>query len=501
MPVTRSASANVLYGHAADTAPMKLATPKSKGRSAKKMNSKRTSLLENPSIGNRSEPRISPVLDRKSDSKSETSQLFGPPESDVLISNGPLDNGICDQDYGSDDSFEKAIVWSAKKAKSARGQLPINSLPRPPKTNDAKITYSPVLANVLAEGLDSAELQPVFVSDKPTHTATNQSDSQSEPSDTKISSLHSAQNGVSSEAVQSTTIEDIKKVKPLPPNLNKLSNITKQLRQQHRADNRTRDRQENVQESASLMRKPSFRSPRKPTTTAPFSFATDAREKSRRNPSASQSQPFLNVDSSSIISTSAPTRPTLQKKRSALLEREKVVKKSLSNLSLRSQYSGKVDMNDYANKPQRSSRNISAPVTTAPAENNSLPPGNKLRTNAAKVSNERQSVRKSLFTSLSFHRSKSDLRKTSTDNATANGRRETVSAMPLYSAAVSYESSTVDQRKVNSPTEHTFGDNPLEGGMHALNLEQARLRLTAAEQGRRTVELWAMRQQWGSVDR
>ncbi|KAK9238119.1 hypothetical protein V1525DRAFT_449958 [Lipomyces kononenkoae] len=517
MPVTRSASANVLYAHAADTASMKLATPKSKGPSKKKMATKRSSLIENPSVGNRSVPRISPVLERRPGSKS------GPGEVDAMMSNGPLEQGDYDQDYGSDDSFEKSIVWSAKKAKSsAQGAVPINSLPLAPKTNEAKITYSPVLASILAKGLDSADLEPVFMSDKPGHAALDHVCSQSERPGTKISLVQSAQNGAigQSEAIDSTTIKDVKKLKPSPPNLSKLSNITKQLRQQHRADNRTRPPQETVPEtklmltSASLTRKPSSRSPRRPTTTVPFSFATDARERNRRKASASHTQSFLGVDSDSIVSSSAPTRPTLQKKRSALLEREKVVKKSLSNLSLRSQYSGKIDMHDYTNKPQPSSRNISAPVMSAPLENDSISPGSKLGTNAANKVNDGKSVRKSLFTSLSFYRSKSDLKYTSMDNSTANGRRETVSVTPFYPTAVKHESSTAVQPTINFPAEYTSADNPLEGGMQALNLEQAsqaeverhhqmagvdKLRETAAEQGRRTVELWAARQQGRSM--
>ncbi|KAK9484565.1 hypothetical protein V1527DRAFT_469642 [Lipomyces starkeyi] len=527
MPVTRSASANVVSVYAAVPTPIEQVTPKSKGRSRRAVAVKRTSLIENQSIGNISQPRII-VPEQNSacgDSEAPLNQkVLVAPIIDIMMCNATQDivRRSYDKDCGSDDSFEKSILWSAKNAKQRRKGAPINTQARPPKTGDTKITYSPVLANILAKGLDSAELQPIG-SEKSVHpalnykfptTATTTARSQSETSASDASLVQSTKSAIRqhdsipSEGIASGNVKDIKKVKPSTTNTNKPSNITKQLRQRHTADIGT-SQQENVPENkvlaavASVTRKPSNRSPRKPTETVPFSFATDARAKSERKASASQSQSSFRVDSVSIVSTSAPTRPTLQKKRSALLEREKVVKKSLSNLSLRSQYSGKLDMNDYSNKSQQSSRNISAPTATVPTENTADLPGPTPISSTASLRTAGKSVRKSLFTSLSFYRSKSDLKKIARENIAADIKRETVSVIPSYSATtVIDESSAAEQ--------FTSDQNPLAGGMEALNLAQPtqetinrqhqiteleKLRQASSEEGRRTVELWAARQQ------
>ncbi|KAK9330064.1 hypothetical protein V1520DRAFT_341513 [Lipomyces starkeyi] len=528
MPVTRSASANVVSVHAAVPTPIEQVTPKSKGRSRRAVAVKRTSLIENPSIGNISQPRMIVPEHNSACGDSETplnQKVLGAPIIDIMICNAPQDieRRSYDKDCGSDDSFEKSILWSAKNAKQRRKGAPIHTQARPPKAGDTKITYSPVLANILAKGLDSAELQPIG-SEKSVHPALNYKFpttatttaqcSQSEASATDASLLQSTKSAIRqhdsipSEGIASVNVKDVKKVKPSTTNTNNPSNITKQLRQRHKADIGMRQ-QENAPENkvlaavASVTRKPSFRSPRKPTETVPFSFATDARAKSERKASATQSQSSLRVDSASIVSTSAPTRPTLQKKRSALLEREKVVKKSLSNLSLRSQYSGKLDMNDYSNKPQQSSRNISAPTATHPTENTADLPGPTPMSSTASLRTAGKSVRKSLFTSLSFYRSKSDLKKIARESIAADTKRETVSVIPSYAnSTVIDESSAAEQL--------TSDQNPLAGGIEALNLAEPtqetinrqhqitkleKLRQASSEEGRRTVELWAARQQ------
>ncbi|KAK9493224.1 hypothetical protein V1508DRAFT_416676 [Lipomyces doorenjongii] len=535
MPVTRSASANVISIHAAVSTPIEHLTPKSRGRSRRAVAVKRTSLIENPSIGNISQPRII-VPERNSacgDSEAPINQkVLMAPIIDVMMCNAQQEivQRSYDKDCGSDDSFEKSILWSAKNAKQPRKGAPINAQARPPKGGDAKITYSPVFANILAKGLDSAESQPIE-SEKsvhpavnyklPTKASTTAQCSQSEASATNASLVQSSKSEVGqhdtipSEVIVSVNVKDIKKVKPSTPNSNKPSNIAKQLRQRHRADIGTSQQQENAPENkvlaavTSVTRMPSFRSPRKPTETVPFSFATDARAKSERKASASQSQ-LLRTDSASFVSTSAPTRPTLQKKRSALLEREKVVKKSLSNLSLRSQYSGKIDMNDYCKKPQQSSRNISAPTATAPTENAAHLPGQTPISSTASLRTAGKSVRKSLFTSLSFYRSKSDMKKIAIESVAADIKRETVSATPPFSSsAVNDESNIAEYLNAKFPTESTSGQNPLAGRMERLNLAQPtqeinrqpqiteleKLRQTSSEEGRRTVEFWAARQQ------
>ncbi|KAK9314810.1 hypothetical protein V1524DRAFT_397562 [Lipomyces starkeyi] len=527
MPVTRSASANVVSVHAAVPTPIEQVTPKSKGRSRRAVAVKRTSLIENPSIGNISQPRIIVPENNSACGDSEAplnQKVLVAPIIDIMMCNAPQDieRRSYDKDCGSDDSFEKSILWSAVNVKQRRKGAPINTQARAPKAGDTKITYSPVLANILAKGLDSAELQPIG-SEKsvhpalnykfPTTASTTAQCSQSEASATDASLVQSTKSAIRqhdsipSEGIASGNVKDIKKVKPSTTNTNKPSNITKQLRQRHRADIGTRQ-QENAPDNkvlaavASVTRKPSFRSPRKPTETVPFSFATDARAKSERKASASQSQSSLRVDSSSIVSTSAPTRPTLQKKRSALLEREKVVKKSLSNLSLRSQYSVKLDMNDYSNKPQQSSRNISAPPATVPTENTADLPGPTPMSSTASLRTAGKSVRKSLFTSLSFYRSKSDMKKIARESIAADTKRETVSVIPSCST-----STVIDE---SSAAEQLTSDQiPLAGGMEALNLAQPtqetinrqqiteleKLRQASSEEGRRTVELWAARQQ------
>ncbi|KAK9388589.1 hypothetical protein V1515DRAFT_597378 [Lipomyces mesembrius] len=534
MPVTRSASANVISIHAAGSTPIEQVTPKSRGRSRRAVAGKRTSLIENPSIGNISQPRMI-VPERNSacgDSEALLNQkVLMAPIIDVMMCNAPqeIEPRSYDKDCGSDDSFEMSILWSSKNAKQPRKGAPINTQARPPKCGDTKITYSPVLANILAKGLDSAESQPIE-SEKSVHPALNHKlrtkatttaqRSQSEASATNASLVQSTKSAIRqhdsipSEGIVSVNVKDLKKVKPSTPNSNKPSNIAKQFRHRQRADIGTRQQQENAPENkvlvavASVTRKPSFRSPRKPTETVPFSFATDARAKSERKASASQSQSLLQVDSASIVSTFAPTRPTLQKKRSALLEREKVVKKSLSNISLRSQYSGKFDMNDYSNRPQQSSRNISAPTATAPTENTAHLRGPTPMSSTANLRTAGKSVRKSLFTSLSFYRSKSDLKKIAIESIAVDIKRETVSAIPSYStSAVNDES---EHLNANFPTESTSGQNPLAGGMERLNLAQPtqeiinrqhqiteleKLRQASSDEGRRTVELWAARQQ------
>ncbi|KAK9376571.1 uncharacterized protein V1513DRAFT_439058 [Lipomyces chichibuensis] len=532
MPVTRSASANVSNVHAAVSTPIEHVTPQSKGRSRRAVAVKRTSLIENSSIGNLSQPRII-VSERNSacvDSEASLNQkVLVAPIIDVMMCSAPQDieRRSYDKDCGSDDSFEKSILWSAKISKPRPKGAPISTQARPPKAGDTKITYSPVLANILAKGLDSAESQPIE-SGKSVHpglttTTTAAQCSQSEASATDASSIQSTKaaihqhDSMPSEGIASSDVKYLKKVKPSTTNANKPSNITKQLRQRPRTDIGTRQ-QENAPEDkvlvaiASVTRKPSFRSPRKPTETVPFSFATDARAKSERKASASQSQSLLPVDSASIVSTSAPSRPTLQKKRSALLEREKVVKKSLSNLSLRSQYSGKIDMNDYSNKPHQSSRNISASTATAtaPTENTGHLPGPTSMSSTASLRTAGKGVRKSLFTSLSFYRSKSDLKKIDTESIAPDTRRETVSVIPSYSTSAGRdESSTAQHLTASSPTESTSGQTPLARGMQALNLAQPaqqanrqhqiteleKLRQASSEKGRQTVELWAARQQ------
>ncbi|KAK9322140.1 hypothetical protein V1517DRAFT_324456 [Lipomyces orientalis] len=531
MPVTRSASANFGSSQTAVATPIELTTPKSKGRLKKAKAVKRTSLVESLSIGNLSQPRIDPVVENKSvttdseppsicvENRVTTSviDVALPNASEEIVKPRSYDKG-CD----SDDSFEKSIVWSAKKAKHRKTVVLINKQGKPPKGNDTKITYSPVLASILAKGLDLSESWTIE-SEKPMHITKRTPAvlcSQLDASTTKASSAQSIklevhQNGRIRRSERDDSFRKELKKEHATPAGTTPSNITKQLRQQRRAENTTSQQRENVLENkaqmtvASETRKSNFRSPGKTTAPVPFSFATDARLKSERKVSASYSHSMTENDSVfSIVSTSVPTHPTLQKKRSALLEREKVVKKSLSNLSLRSQYSGKFDMNDHSNRPQSSSRNIPTEATSA-AENKVRLPGTKPASSTASLTNASKGVRKSLFTSLSFHRSKRDLSKTATDSAMSDTRRGIVSIIPSTSGATVKEEPVVTERSIaNSSTESISCQVSLANGMQALTqpiqetitptrqmTEVEKLRLAASEQGKRTVELWAMRQQ------
>ncbi|KAJ8098314.1 hypothetical protein POJ06DRAFT_259138 [Lipomyces tetrasporus] len=539
MPVTRSASANVGSSQTSAATPIGLTTPKSKGRLKKAKAVKRTSLIESLSIGNLSQPRIDPVVESKSattDSEPTTTCVEKSVKTSVIdvallnASEEMVKPRSYDKECDSDDSFERSIVWSAKKAKHLKTVVPVNRQGKPPKGNDTKITYSPVLASILAKGLDSVESWTIE-SEKPIHITNNSKlpskrahavqCSQIEVSATEVSSAQSIklevdQNGRIRRSQGDDSIRKELKKEPWTLASTTPSNITKQLRQQRRAESMTRQQRESAPENkaqmtvASETKKSNFRSPGKTTEPVPFSFATDARLKSERKVSASYSHSVTETDSGfSIVSTSVPTHLTLQKKRSALLEREKVVKKSLSNLSLRSQYSGKFDMNDHSNRPQASSRYVPTEGTSA-AENTVRLSGTKPASSTASLTNAGKGVRKSGFISLSFYRSKRDLSKTTTESVVSDTSRGTVSIIPSTSSAAVKEEPVVTGRSIaNFSIESSSGQVSLANGMQALNTqptqetithtrqmtEVEKLRLAASEQGRRTVELWAMRQQ------
>lgn len=152
---------------------------------------------------------------------------------------------------------------------------------------------------------------------------------------------------------------------------------------------------------------------KKPTEAIPFQFATESRAKAKTERNNLVAEPTQNSDTVSkvVANDIAP----LGKKRSALFERQQVVKKSISNLSMRSQYSGKIDIGGsdqlqrQARQPQDLTKRGSLMSSMFKQEKTDLKSSN----DGTHHELQSKSSRRSFFSSLSFSRSKISLRNVS----------------------------------------------------------------------------------------
>ncbi|KAK7206398.1 hypothetical protein BZA70DRAFT_276496 [Myxozyma melibiosi] len=311
--------------------------------------------------------------------------------------------------YESSDSFEKAIVWSEKKERQQRQlqQAEITTTARvlnPQRSNrslkeatarkSSKVTYPPVLAAIMAQGLSDYSASGNGAEDKENHSAT--SIAVESKATTKIdqknaytkSSAHLAHRQVDKVRQSNQTTA------PATPRSTKPSTASE-------ATSHNRSGIKSVPK-------------KKPTQAVPFSFATDRRaqakaERKDSSPAKESTRPESPAKSVATHGTTGTAGgPPLVKKRSALFERQQVVKKSISNLSMRSQYSAKLDKNEQpAQQPQEASKRGSFVSTVFRQQNKPAQtkpePQQELNTKGS---------RRSLLSSLSFHnRSKANLLK------------------------------------------------------------------------------------------
>ncbi|KAK9479391.1 hypothetical protein V1514DRAFT_341945 [Lipomyces japonicus] len=458
MPVTRSASVRGLNGTA--VVPSLVETKKGPSKRTKTSTSSRNALVENHSIGNT--PSSSAFATGPTNKLSPNLQPTRPSPIDKIahakVQKGtPIRSFTNDDDqYDSDDSFEKSIIWSAKKARKQEN-LSASTTDIHNTGTKTRITYSPVLATILQDGISNEspkrtqplssqknknKLNPSASSNSLRRTALAKPTTTNSPGLSRSASVR----GLFSSRQNSSTVSRTETNSPTPLSSSSPSQAT------------TFEKKIVSAVTNVLLRKSSVKSQKQATVPAPFKFATDARSVRKRSTTGNE------IPASADVTNNPPasvTRPTLQKKRSALFEREKVVKKSLSNLSLRSQYSVK---NENA-----SSR------TMTPVQSSQQ--GAHLRSV--------QPVKESQ----------------------ASSNKQSSLLLPKASA------STLDKPDRTSPNQSrqynvTKNTSSLSSGMHGLqikpqsshaNLNEHKqqlesLREAASEQGRRAVELWATRQ-------
>ncbi|KAK9475309.1 uncharacterized protein V1510DRAFT_400483 [Dipodascopsis tothii] len=243
--------------------------------------------------------------------------------------------------YESSDSFERAIVWSAKKPRRPVGRPQVAPIaippldrtasplasPRglpdlgPPEKTEKKVTYSPVLASVLQQGqpADPAGGQPA---EMPTTPATHMR-TVSTASRASTASAGSVASAGSSASRKSDS-------RPRPPSFSSLKKKVMPKKAPtvatpFRLHTQTRARDSTTPADA----RPVSPSKPVPRTSSVMSFRrmVSNSRKEAAQPGYALGHPPSHVQAGPAV---------VQKKRSALFEREQVVRKSLSNLSIRS---------------------------------------------------------------------------------------------------------------------------------------------------------------------
>ncbi|KAK9456501.1 P-loop containing nucleoside triphosphate hydrolase protein [Dipodascopsis uninucleata] len=224
-----------------------------------------------------------------------------------------------DDSQESDRSFESSIIWSAKKSKQQPTPLSLGNSTY--KRGETKISYSPVFATVIASGLKETEKTETRILDavKKSYKKVDEPSYIKEYVKTHVGYPVRTTRKVDVMTIHNHTVAEASTKIP-----GSTDNLTKEI------------------SYLSLASGKKLQSKR-PTVVRPFSFATDRRnrapEKKETN-SLKQGYCTMTVQNHEKLYGSPHVLHSSHKeKKGVLFDREKVVKKSLSGLSLRSQCS------------------------------------------------------------------------------------------------------------------------------------------------------------------